>query len=574
MVDKVRQAQANIARYLGQLTVTHRLLVGCLVVMMVMTLFLVSQYAGSPSMRELIPGAPAEAQQRAAEYLRTTGTPHRMGANGAVMVPVDRHPVVFAQMAQSGNLPDDKTILFHNLVENQPWTLSRDQQRQVSNIALQNELARWIREFDGISKAMVLIDVPDVVGIGAPTRKPTASVTVWPTYGSRIDQKMVDAIANFVAGSRAGLEAVNVRIIDGSTGTQRTATSSDALLPMTYREHQAAFEADLKAKIEGLIQHIPGAFAAVTAQVDVTRQSVQTERFLPKDAGTVQLPARDSMRESTDTREARAAEPGLRSNVTSDIFTGGGGGTQSSQSEAETEFETRFGKRVEQVVDPRGMPTHLAATVLIPERFIVGILEREAARAAGNGAAPTPPTAQEIESRFARERLAIEESISPHLTVTRMLPDGQVSQARGEVKVSMIPVDGPGMAGGANGAGMFGGGLTLVSGPLGIGGGLVDKVVLGVLAVVALAMMLLMMRKAGKRTELPSAEELMGIPPTLPTNSNLVGEADEGDSPMAGIEVGDDQLRLDKMLEQVGDMVTEKPMDAARLVSRWLSKDS
>ncbi len=571
-VEQLRQAQANIAKYLGQLTVTHKLLVGCLVVIMVMVLFLVTQYAGSPAMRELLPGAPAEAQQRAVEFLRTSGAPHRIGGDGAVMVPADRHPAIFAQMAQAGGLPDDKTILFHNLVENQPWTLSRDQQRQVSNIALQNELARWLREFDGISKAIVLIDVPETVGIGGPSRKPTASVTVWPTHGSPLDQKMVDAIANFVAGSRAGLEAANVRIIDGSTGTQRSATSTDNLIPMTYREYQAAFEADLKKKIESLILHIPGAYAAVTAQVDVTRQSVQTERYLAKDEGTVSLPSRDSTRESEDSRETRAAEPGLRSNVTSDIMTGGSsGGTRSTQNEAETDFETRFGKRVEQVVDPRGMPTYLAATVLIPENYIVGILRKEAARAAGGGGDPPEPTVDEINQRFERERAAIEESIAPHLTVSRALPDGETSQARGEVKVSMIPVEGPGAFGNGAAAGLLGGGLSFGGG---LGGSLIDKVVLGALAVVALAMMLMMVRKAGKRTQLPTAEELVGIPPTLATNSNLVGEAEEGDSPMAGIELDDEQLRASKMLEQVGDMVQTNPADAAKLVGRWLTKES
>lgn len=567
-MEQLRQAQANIARYLGQLSVTHRLLVGCLVVIMVMVLFLVTQYAGSPAMRELLPGASPEAQQRAAEFLRTSGAPHRIGKDGAVLVPADRHPAIFAQIAQTGALPDDKIILFNNLVENQPWTLSRDQARQVSNIALQNELARWIREFDGISRAVVVIDVPDTVGIGGPMRKPTASVTVWPTSGSRLDQKMVDAIANFVAGSRAGLEAANVRVIDGSTGTQRSATSTDNLIPMTYREYQAAFEADLKGKIETLIQHIPGAFAAVTAQVDVTRQSVQTERYLPKDNGTVVLPARDSSRESVDSREGRNAEPGLRSNVTTDMYTGGGGATRSTQNETETEYDNRFGKRVEQVVDPRGMPTYLAATVLIPESYIVGILRKEAARAGGG--AVGEPTPEQIEQRFERERAVIEESIAPHLTITRPLPDGQPSQTRGEVKVSMIPVDVPGGVGGSS-AGFLGGGLSLGGG---LGGSLVDKVVLGGLALVALTMMLMMVRKAGKRTQLPTAEELVGIPPTLPTNSNLVGEADEGDSPMAGIELDDNQLRASKMLEQVGDMVKTNPSDAAKLVGRWLTKES
>jgi flagellar biosynthesis/type III secretory pathway M-ring protein FliF/YscJ len=97
-----------------------------------------------------------------------------------------------------------------------------------------------------------------------------------------------------------------------------------------------------------------------------------------------------------------------------------------------------------------------------------------------------------------------------------------------------------------------------------------DTVILGALALVAVGMMLSMVRKAGRKVDLPTAEELVGIPPALKNAGDLVGEADEGDTAMAGIEVGDDQLKTSKILEQVGKLVDESPGDAAKLINRWV----
>jgi flagellar biosynthesis/type III secretory pathway M-ring protein FliF/YscJ len=77
--------------------------------------------------------------------------------------------------------------------------------------------------------------------------------------------------------------------------------------------------------------------------------------------------------------------------------------------------------------------------------------------------------------------------------------------------------------------------------------------------------------KAGKREKLPTAEELVGVPPALAGESDVIGEAVEADSVLQGIELSDDEMKSRKMMEQVEDMVKEKPEDAARLLGRWIT---
>ena len=106
-----------------------------------------------------------------------------------------------------------------------------------------------------------------------------------------------------------------------------------------------------------------------------------------------------------------------------------------------------------------------------------------------------------------------------------------------------------------------------------VGTGIVKTIALGGLAVVALGLMLVMVRKASKGAALPTAEELVGIPPALEPNSDVVGEADESETAMTGIEVDPERLRTGKMLEEVGQLVKSNPSAAASVFSRWLSSD-
>jgi len=73
--------------------------------------------------------------------------------------------------------------------------------------------------------------------------------------------------------------------------------------------------------------------------------------------------------------------------------------------------------------------------------------------------------------------------------------------------------------------------------------------------------------------ELPTAEELVGLPSALESGSDIIGEADESDTPMTGIEVGDDELNTFKLLEQVNELVAQDAPTAAKIVERWIASE-
>jgi hypothetical protein len=285
----------------------------------------------------------------------------------------------------------------------------------------------------------------------------------------------------------------------------------------------------------------------------------------------VAVPKRETSNTKLDTQASSGSEPGVRANTQVNISSGGASGTKSEEKQEDTEFATAIGVEHREIDDPRGMPTRLAATITVPRAHIMGLLEREAPApaAAGGGAPAAAPSEADIQARFDKEKAAIAEAAKVHLHAQKA--DG--SDAAGEVVVLLASSGG--WAGSGNGGGAGGGGGTMGGGTFGtiwaMGGGMIDKAVLGALAVVALGMMLLMVRKAGRRIEMPTAEELVGLPPALDARSDLVGEADETETAMPGIEVGEEEIKATKMRESVSEFIKENPDSASKLLNRWIA---
>ncbi len=575
-MDMLRQAIETIRKQLGALTASQKLLMGSLAVIVVMTLAFVSLYAGRASWAEPLKGYPAADQQRASIFLTSANIPNTLTPDGRLTVPADREAQARALLAENGKLPSDKTILFDNLLEKQSWINSRQQNEQIYLIALQNQLAQDISQFKGIKSATVILDIPEAQGIGRAVRLPTASVTV-STTGTALSQPAVDAIAGYVAGSRAGLEIDRVRVIDATTGVQRRASTESDQIPSTYLEHATKVERQTQEKLSTLLSYIPGAIVAVTAQVDVTRVNTQTTATLPKGNGTLVEQKRVTEDVTASTEGVPGAEPGLRSNVETDIANSQGvPGRSNNTSKTETEMVVLPGTRTETVVDPKGMTTMVAVSVNVPRGYIEQLLGDQASSGGtGGGASGATPDEKAIQDYFiAQIKPQIESTIRPHVRVmtqqaNRALSDADLDKLLGQsVSVAMIPIGIPKTLGPVS-AGLLG--TLTATGGGGLGGSLIEKVGLGALALIALGMMFIMLKRAGKRVEMPSAEELIGLPPQLDTQSDLVGEADVGETPLTGIEVNETQVQVQKMLEQVGELVEENPSAAAKLLNRWIT---
>jgi flagellar biosynthesis/type III secretory pathway M-ring protein FliF/YscJ len=558
-MDQIRQAMANIQVQIGKMTASQKLLIASLVVIALMTLFVVSQYAAKPSMVDLMA---ADGQVDMVRTLQGGGFDAQV-VDGRVVVPDGQERYALAYLSESGQLPGDTTLLFSNLIGSQDWKASSSQHRQQFNIALQNELSRVISEFNGIHRATVILDIPQASGLGRAARAATASVSLFTRSGGPISQDMVDASARLVAGAVAGLSPASVQVIDGTTGRARTSSDDASQSSSRYLEYATQVEKHTQRKIEDLFGHVPGVVVSITARVDITKVESVENSYMPKDEGTVSLPTTIKTTNKTTQEATRSAEPGVRSNQTASINNGPSTGASNSDETSETQSQVAIGQRTKNTFDPRGTPTHLSASVIIPQEYIESIIERS--RPVVEGEESAPVTYEEADSFFSTYRTTIESLIQPHLL--GVSSDGQSTQ--GSLTVSMAPIGASLVAGGvAPSMGMLGS-LAGGSGPLGSTGGLIEKGLILLLAVISLGMMAMMVKRSSNKIELPAAEELVGVPPHLETDGDIVGEASEGDHVMTGIEIDEQLLEVQHLRDQVSELIAQNPESAASLVERW-----
>ncbi len=566
-MDRLKQMLATISASLSTLGTSGKIIAALAMGLLVTVFILVAMWSSKPAMEPLMPGAPPQAQQAAAAVARQRGIPTGT-SGGNVTVSPENRDALMGWLAEEGKLPDDTTVLFSNLSSKQNWMNSNKENDRQANLALMGELERVIRHFPSVSKVNVFIEAPEAVGLGQAYRKPTASVIVFPKGGRALTQQTVDAVASLVAGAKAGLSPSDVKVIDGISQRPFKVRAEGDFAAGDYLEHVAKIEDRVQGKLLETLKYIGGVIVAVNAQADVRKTTVSETKVLPNKAGSESFVSKESTKDTNSSSGSAGGEPGAGSNVTMDINRGGGGATKQTDATTETEFNVGLGRRVENTVDPRGMPTKVNVTINVPREYITDLIRVE------KNDPKAEVTQADIDQKFTAEKDRISKDIQPLVeTLAGAAGTGPGPVQAGVVTVSMIPVATPG-AGAARGVAMAGlGGDS--SGLLGTlssaaGGGLVKQVFLGVLALAALGMMFMLVRKSASPIELPSAQEIVGVPPALEGDADVVGEADETQTAMEGIELEDGQLKVKKMLEQVTDMVKKNPGDAAVMLNRWM----
>jgi flagellar biosynthesis/type III secretory pathway M-ring protein FliF/YscJ len=417
-----------------------------------------------------------------------------------------------------------------------------------------------ISQMSGIERATVVIDQPESSGLGRSHVASSASVTVL-TRGTELNQNQVDAIAQLVARSHAGLKADNVAVSDARAGRILFCRSNDAMSANKYLDVKTAAEQHAARTLETALNYIPGVRIAVNAQVDTTTVVQRKSTVDDPKVG----PTSESTQTMTSASAAPAAEPAVRPNTGASLASATRGGTSSSTEKSESTTVPVFGQTESQIQDGRGYPLQINASVGIPRSYFVRIAQQEA-----GGDENAAPDAATVDQLIAAETDRIKAYVTPLIDTQAI--DGAKA---GTVTVSVFQDFGVAatlVSNSIEGSVAGGGGGGFVGGT--VSEGLVKYASLGSLAVIALAMMFMMVRKATVRQEMPTAQELVGIPPALTAaESDLVGEADEASPALEGLEINEESLRRQQMLDQITEMVATTPDEAAGLLRRWIRSE-
>lgn len=542
------------------LSMNARLLLGALFIILAMSLVLVGQYAGKPDLVPLAVSLDTEARVNVINFLNSRQIRYEEKA-GDLMVPIEQRYVVLGEL-QSGEMISGDQIDFDKLVQQDSPFMSRWQNQKRWMVAKMNVVSRIISNMQGIRRATVLIDVPEhTPGIGRSFVPSSASVSV-ETDGTALSQDKVDAIARSVSRAQAGLKVENVAVTDLTTGRHHRARGDESILASNYLEVQQNNEKKYLTTIQDALGYIPG--VNVTVNVVADAREVRSRRN-DYDNPKLGVLAEESRATSSTNRRGGPRQPGVEPNTGLDVSASAENLSTSSDESSSTRTVPAFGNETFQIVDGKGYALKINATIGVPKSYFVGLWREQGG--AERDAVPDPAA---LDAIAVAEISRIQSQIEP------LIDTGEVEGAvKGSVNVSMFNDVAVAKAfGGTALGGWTGASEPGSNGIFDVGGGLVKYVSLGGLAFISLAMMFMMVRKAGYRDELPSAQELIGIPPALADlESELVGEAVESDTPMDGVEIDDETQRRQQMLEQINAAAEEQPEELAAILRKWIRED-
>ncbi|MEL7087504.1 MAG: hypothetical protein AAGL98_03540 [Planctomycetota bacterium] len=542
-MDFAKKYWTTIRAQMEGLPASTKLLIGSLVVIMLLIGFIALLYAGKPETVPISRFADGRGEEVAAR-LDAAGIDAQI-RNAQVYVPASQHMEAIALLAREDMLSENASSAFADITGN-PWETDAQGDRKYL-LAMQSYLNGVARKLKGVRSAEVVVSLPERVGFGRTSVRPSASVTVTMNGAQAVDKNLVASVAALVSGAVAELRPQDVVVIDANLGRQHTVSDPDDIIPTEVIELVRHEENYQRKKIEEMLRNIPGVIVAVRVSTNPIRREIREERQFAEDGG----PRSESNTEMVSKDYNTAGEAGARPNVGLSIDSGSDLTREMTETISDTEFFEKQLISTKQIEMAGHQVEQINVTINVPRSYFVSIFK------AMNPENEDPPDDATLAPIREEQLLAIEEQVSP-LVETQMA---------GTVKASMVydvAYLQPELAGSAAGGGVLG---TVTD------SNMVAMVSTGALGFVALALMMMMVRKATRPEELPSIEELAGVPPTLPTDDELIGEADEVESSMAGLEVDEEELRTRRLADQISDMIKAAPEDACGLLGKWVNSD-
>lgn len=493
-------------------------------------------WASQPETVAISPMASGRSDQ-VLNRLRSVGIDAEVQA-GQIVVPVDQQDRAIVLLVQGDLLSEDSAAAFDQMVVSQsPWT-TNEQGDRAFLIAKQKVLGRILMNIQGVRVAQVVLAEPRDTGFGKTAIRPSASVTIT-TTGNRDVKSIVPAIAGLVSGAVAGMQPQDVDIVHANTGQAFNTGDKEDMLANDQVELVYRLEKYHKQKIERQLSYIPSVLVAVNVRTDSIAREV-TEGWKYDKA---QLVLSERTLETEEKNIVASGEPGPRSNTGLDINSVNRPGSVRIQNETETAMGERPILEKSQRVHSGHKTQKINVTVNVPRTFFVDLFKR---RNPDNEGEPDDATLQPIVDR---QLAMIQAQIEPLID----------AESQGLIAAHMIPD--VGTAGSLPGTA----GLESV-----MSSGWIGPVGVSLLALLAVGLMVYAVRNATRPESLPSLEELAGVPPTLPAEEDLIGEVDEHEATMEGMELDEEQLKSRRMAEQISDMIKANPGDAGAILGKWV----
>jgi flagellar M-ring protein FliF len=387
----IQDTLTKASRQLGEMTLSQRLAIGLGALLVIGSIIWLAQWAATPEMSPLLPGQSLTPEDMAAVCTGLDGLsePYRVEGSQVLVRAGANRQAILASLQQAEQLPTDTAIGFAQLVqEANPWISQSENDRRWT-VALQSELARVLREFNGVRQARVLLNMSTRKGFARNHPESSAGVTLFMSGGEPVTRSLALAAARMVAGAVRGLPVRNVQVVDGVNN--RVALDWDAEesgSASNLHQQRRQLERDKAAQIEEQLSFDRDVLVSVAVDLDYTALRVQDSTV--SEGATVQ-----EQTDSTSTvRNRRSGQPGVEPNVGIEVGSGGGADTSTTD---RAEMTSEPSRRETTSQTPAGVPKSITAAVSLSYTYLASIHRH-------NNPDAGDPTEEDIEEIFARQK--------------------------------------------------------------------------------------------------------------------------------------------------------------------------
>lgn len=533
----------GLKTFVQQLGPRRLLIMGAVAIALLGVLGAVAFRGSSPEMGYLYTELDPSNAKSITDKLAAQGIPYEISADGtSVMAP--REQLAELRMSLASEQMGAK-IGYEVLDQEQPFGVSSERARVNETRAIEGELSKSIETLKNVSGARVHIVMPERAMFATQTRKATASVTL-KTQG-RLPNEAIDSIRYLVSSAVPELSPDNVSIVD-QTGALLARAGEGAAAVSRIEEQQNAMAEQLRTQVEALLEPIVGqgkVRAEVAVLLNRSQAREESETYDPDNQVVARQVTVESNDQSAETDPAsRAATVGAQLPDAQGLGGGGGSGRNAARNETseDTTYQNSLTRKVTETA-PGGV-----------ERLTVAVM-------LDGGAKGMPPAQVQRLSRLVENAIGFD------------------AQRGDSVVVESMPFSAPKVVEDAS-AGL----------PLGLTADhIVSIVKLLVIAVVGLIVIRMIRSKKGAEQPLAVAAggspELLGDDGALPMLAGGAPEGGEGVPRLGylGPAADGSELRHEielaqansaekhTALEQVGQAVSQNPMEAAALVRQWLN---
>ncbi|MDR2339706.1 MAG: flagellar M-ring protein FliF [Deltaproteobacteria bacterium] len=243
--------------------------------------------------------APEDAGAITAE-LKKTGADYRLSNDGtAIEMPEGEVQSARLDLAMKG-LPAKGGVGFELFDDHKLGVTDMEQKIQLQR-AVTGELERTIMRFPEVTDARIHLTVPRETLFIEDQKNPTASVVLTLKPGASLDKPKIMGIVHLITSAVDGLTADNVSVIDTEGGLLWSKdTQASGLLNDEQLKQKRAFERDLQARINGMLERVLGPYKATTnvnVELDL-REVVTSEDFFDPEGSVVRSEQRIQERET------------------------------------------------------------------------------------------------------------------------------------------------------------------------------------------------------------------------------------------------------------------------------------